>query len=206
MSLWLLMRKKVAGEIAEFHIDFTSINAIELMGLGYIGEKITCWNRSDGRLRPNYLGKIELLVQERWCESSDVNSIVDETSNTKKLIDRIKRIMEKKIMITDGSNIEIEELEEQLETTLEQEERYWQDGQGGWLYSESDIGEKAQSYFQQVFTEGEHVDPGPILADMHTNVMTAMNRNLLSPLIDIEIRRAVFSISSDQPLVMTDYQ
>ncbi|MED6146476.1 hypothetical protein PIB30_034704 [Stylosanthes scabra] len=72
--------------------------------------------------------KRRFRFQERWCANSVVNSIVDEKSNVtnsrRQMEDIYKELAVKKNAIHPNSKAEIEELEDQLSSLVEQEERY----------------------------------------------------------------------------------
>ncbi|XP_019100869.1 PREDICTED: uncharacterized protein LOC109132875 [Camelina sativa] len=72
------------------------------------------------------------------------------------------------------------------------------DEQGVENFRDDAIGKVAESYFTKLFTTTQHTNMDDIISDIEPRVTAEMNRDLQLPVIDQEIKDAVFSIGADR--------
>ena len=70
-----------------------------------------------------------------------------------------------------------------------------EDGRGGWCLDPEGIGERVKEYFDELFTSNNPPDPTTHFEGIRNKVSSNMNRNLTRPVLENEVKRAVFSIN-----------
>ncbi|KAG7556714.1 Ribonuclease H domain [Arabidopsis suecica] len=72
------------------------------------------------------------------------------------------------------------------------------DDQGIEHFQDDAIGKVAEAYFTNLFSTSQYTDLEETIADIEPKVTEQMNRDLLRPVTDLEIRDAVFAIGADR--------
>ncbi|XP_071915314.1 uncharacterized protein [Coffea arabica] len=146
----------------------------------------------------NRRGKKRFMFDQRWLQQEDIEEVIRKAWGEQQQGSRLYKVQckirqeinEIKERTDEGSRAHLINLKKKLAEAYNKEEIYWsQKARVQWLKE----GDKNTSYFHAMATD----NPGEfdeVLQGIPHTVTTKMNRNLIRPVTDQEISRAIFSM------------